>query len=382
MSLVLSDIKIKLINIIVQCVTNEQIIDTLNVDELTYIIKYAKFHNIENIVYKGLKLSNVTIPEEFEKINKLLFQKAIVQDCELESIIYELNKNRIYHLPLKGAIIRKLYPFLEMRNMCDLDIFIEKENLESVKKVLIDLGYKFEDEGGTHDVYVKPPFMNIEIHKKMLDDDFDNFNYYGDVMNKVIKKEYSYLLSFSNEDLYIYNILHAGKHFSNGGTGLRILLDIYYLCNSYIDLDFNYINKELKKINLDTFANALLNLSKKIFKKEILNTDEELLLDFIIDSGTYGNLTHSSTRGIINNQDGKISKFKFILKRIFPSLKQLKQRYPILQRHPLLTPLYWFKRLFSVLFNRKRREGYISGINNIDEMKIQQIKRIKEITKL
>ena len=376
-------IKKSFIDLIVQFVTNEKIVDDLSEIEVINIIKFAEYHSVEKIIYSSLKSIGIIIPEDFEKLNKVLLQKAIVQDCELESISNSFNEHNIYHLPLKGSLLKTYYPSFEYRSMADIDFFVKKNDLKKIKKVLINLGYKLENEGGTHDVYLKPPFMNIEIHRNMLDVEFDNYNYYSDIWKKVITKN-EYMLELSNEDFYIYNIIHAGKHFSFGGTGVKILIDIYYLLKKFPNLDFAYIEKELKKINLHTFGNCLVNLSKKIFSKEKLTEDEELVLDYILDSGTYGNLNNSSILGIIKNQDEneKQGKIKFVLKRIFPAFKVLKQKYPILEKYPFLVPYYWLKRLCAVIFNKKRREGYLKGISNSNQDKVEKIKRIKEITQI
>ena len=43
---------------------------------------------------------------------------------------------------------------------------------------------------------------------------------------------------------------------------------------------------------------------------------------------------------------------------------------------------YWFKRLFSVLFDKNRRNGYLNSLNGVDQSKIDRIKKIKEITNI
>ncbi len=373
----LNKIKQLFIDLIVIAIKDEQITLNLTDNEIDTIIKYASYHSIENIINKALKLTNSNIPKEFEKKCNLLFHKAITQDTELELIKEVLNNNKIYHLPLKGSIIRNYYSSLEYRNMADIDILVKKEDLTLIKKLMLNLGYNQKSDGGNHDVYLKKPFMNIEMHREMIDEEYVYSKYYTDIWNK-LNLDNLYTLELSNEDLYIYNIIHAGKHFSEGGTGIRILIDIYYTLNSLPKINMEYIYNELKKINLDTFAKELYNLSNSIFNKEKLNINQELLLDYLIDSGTYGNIVNSSTSGVINNQ----SKNKFLLKRLFPSFMELKHKYPRLNKYPILLPYYWLKRLLAVLFNKKRRKKYIDGLNNIDQNNINRIKKIKEITRI
>lgn len=380
----LNGVKHKFVDLIIQGVTENVTIDQLSCDEINSVIKYAKYHSVENIIYKSLKNANITIPHDFEKLCMTLFQKAIVQDCEYVEIIKQFNSKKIYHLPLKGAILRKFYPSFELRNMCDLDILVQKSDLKKVNAVLTELGYLLEKEGGHHDVYIKSPFMNIEIHRTMLDEEFNNFKYYDNIWKKIIKNNNEYSLELTNEDFYIYNIVHAWKHFSEGGTGVKILIDIYYILQNNQNLDFEYINFELKQIKLDVFAECLYKLTNKLFNNCKLNEDEIFLLDYIIDSGTYGNLTHSSAGGILKEEKNslKFSRGRFLIKRLFPSFKVLKEKYPILENKPILTPFYWFKRLFSVLFDKNRRNGYLNSLNCVDQSKIDRIKKIKEITNI
>ncbi len=384
MSSVLSPIKQKFINTIVAYVENKPITCELTKEEINTILKYAKYHSMENIVYNGLKNSQITLPEGFIKYINTLFHKAIVQDAELSNISEKFIENKIYHLPLKGSVIRHYYPTLEARNMCDLDILVKEEDFEKVKTILLDLGYIVDSEGGNHDVYEKPPFMHLEIHRKMIGEFCDNSNYYDDIFERIVTKSGAYHLTLNPEDIYIFNIIHGGKHFSDGGTGLRILTDIYYIQKQFPNLNFTYINDELKKLELDTFGNILLNISNSLFSNLPLSTDEELVLDYLIDSGSYGTLEQSLTSELaISEKDASNnSKIKLVLENIFPPMSFFKRRNPILNKCPFLVPIFFFERLFKIIFNKKRRKTYVNNINNIDEEKLNRIKTIRNITKI
>ena len=66
----------------------------------------------------------------------------------------------------------------------------------------------------------------------------------------------------SNEDFYIYHIIHMAKHFINGGIGIVHILDIWIMINAYRSVDKDYIAGELKSIGLLDFEKNARALCK------------------------------------------------------------------------------------------------------------------------
>lgn len=375
--------KNNLIKLIISVCNNKKD-DTIELanDEVKIVIKIAAFHSLDSLIYAALKLNNIEIPKELEELHKTYSIKALTQDCELESICTELSKNKIYHLPLKGAVMRTYYPVGWMRSMADLDILVDVNELKHVGEIVKELGYEVEHLGGNHDSYMKKPFMNIEIHRAMVDEQYHMHDYYLDIWNKVIKDNYSCKLS--DEDFYIFNIIHAGKHFSHGGTGLRVLVDLHYYLAVHQDLNFEYIYQELAKVSFDTFGKLLKDLSDALFSYQELDEDKYILLEYIIDCGTYGTVQNSSVTGVIKEEDEDLEKAKknYLLQKIFPPYKIMVRRNPCLKKVPILLPWFWITRLIKGMFHFKTYNKQVKGIKNIDQTQVEKIKRIKEITKI
>ncbi|MBQ3413161.1 MAG: nucleotidyltransferase family protein [Oscillospiraceae bacterium] len=161
-------------------------------------------------------------------------------------------------MPLKGSVLKDLYPIYGMRQMSDNDILIDSFREAEVKKVMEDLGFEAVSYGkGNHDVYHKQPVSNIEIHTSLFVPSHNKaiYEYYRSVEEKLMPKE-GFERKFSDEDFYIYMIAHEYKHYTNSGTGIRSLLDVYvFLRKHEDDLDKNYIDSELKKLGLEIFEN-------------------------------------------------------------------------------------------------------------------------------
>ena len=109
--------------------------------------------------------------------------------------------------------------------MSDLDFLLDENDRKKAKKIMLESGYKITLDDVTHeDVFVKPPFMNIELHYSPVPVDQAEYNYY--------KEKNSQLLNPDNprisEDQYIFLIVHTAKHFRAGGIGVRAIADIFF----------------------------------------------------------------------------------------------------------------------------------------------------------
>ena len=361
--------------------------------DLLMTFKYAKFHSLEYIIYLGLKKLNINEESElFQKFKKsatINAYKSVIQDIELDSVSKAFEENKIKHMPLKGAILRKLYPDIQWRSMADLDILISENEMSKGGNILKKLGYSADHLGGNHDCYVKKPYMNIELHRGMIADIYDISKYYENIWEKNTKvhdKEYLYQLS--DDDFFIFMIAHAAKHFSGGGTGFRTIIDIYYYINQK-ELNYNYIYQELKKMELDKFCKLFISISNYIFKDEVSEytiEDLELVINYVINCGTYGTVTNSSITSIeltnenVDSNNLEKGKKKLVLRRLFPSYKMMKRRNPSLEKFPFLLPWFWFTRLLKGLFNSKTHKKTYNSIKNVDVEKYNEVKKIKDLS--
>ena len=349
--------------------------------DIDKICKLARFHSIEYIVYQGLKDLGINVDEEFEKIAKTNAYKTIVQELELKIIEKEFSKEEICFLPLKGAVLKNLYPKPEYRNMSDIDILVKEDDSKKAGDVLKKIGYTADTQNWVHNTYNKKPFMHVEIHRALFSETINNADYYDDLWDSPRvyhddNDKYHYYLK--DEDFYIYMVFHAYKHFLTGGTGLRTIIDEYIYLNDKKALDFTYINQELEIIGLLTFNNILKDCVDYIFYRVEKSNKNDVIdfIDFVIDSGVYGTSLNSVTSGVIENG----TKNKFIFRRLFPTFKDMKLRYPILGKAAILLPWFYFTRLLKGLFNFKKHKKDLDQVKNVDEDVVKRLKRIKEIT--
>ena len=341
----------------------------------------AKKHSIEYIIYLGLSNYNIPMDEGFVNHAKVVAAKSVNQTLELELIKKVFSSNNINFMPLKGSILQKMYPKIEYRNMADIDILVREEDLKNAGEILKELGYNEAELGGYHDVYEKPPYMHIELHRGLIHDLFEIAAYYRNIWDSdhIYHKEGSREYFFTDEDFYIYHIVHMAKHFGSVGIGFKSLIDTYiYLEKKKEKLNFDYINQELKKNWLKKFSDIIIDCVDYVFYHiEKDNIDDVItVIDYIFDSGAYGNDRNMVSVGIARDGNHR----KFIMYKLFPPFRIMKRFYPILEKVPVLLPWFYFTRLLRGLFHFKTHKKVYDASKNVTEDDINKTKKIKEIT--
>ncbi|MBQ3182937.1 MAG: nucleotidyltransferase family protein [Clostridia bacterium] len=347
--------------------------------DLQAVYNQAKRHKMLYITCMALepywdKLDKEIINEWRMSVNQAI-KSSVLYSVEREKLFRFMDKNKISYLPLKGIILQDVYPKIGMRQMLDNDILIDINKRHLVREYMENNGYKVDMYGTSmHDVYMKPPIFNFEMHVYLVTELVDPafYNYYLDIWQRLERPDKNrYEYRFSKEDFYLHVLVHAYKHFTYaGGIGLKPLADIFVYLQKYGDsLDRRYLTAELKKLRLTAFEKNISDLSGKIFDVEAarqnniserLCDEEENLLKFFIDSGSFGS-NDALFRAMIDrfaNGDGKItksSKVRYFLNRLFPTGVYIKDAYPFFHKHKYLIPALWIYRFFSKIFVKFKR---------------------------
>ena len=383
-----------------------------NIGRFYYI---AKKHNLVSLMEQAMEKmgfeSDSDIWKRWLKEKNQLIYKSVLMDVEREAIQDFFEENNIWYMLLKGMVIRKYYPAPELREMADNDILFDNKYSKEVYDFMTARGYKSDDYNkGYHDEYLKPPAYNFEMHRQLVSSKERPkwYEYYKDVKSILINdangKNQFY---FSDNDFYVYFIVHTYKHFLNSGMGLRTVLDVYlYLNNLQDKLDFDYIEEQLKKLDAYDFEQTFRSLAFKMFgenakegnaaadelqdsfdakeqdmlresfdaKKQdklcgsfdakeqdkwwnSFDDKEHDMLSYILDAGTYGNLENSVAHkmGYTKGEKKKASdKVKYIFRRLFPSMDTIEEFFPFFYKHKWAIPFYIY-RIGKMPFTRRKK---------------------------
>jgi len=358
--------------------------------DLGRLYKLAAWHSVAGMAYYGLsRLEPLPISENMkafqEARNKGLAREAR-QELETRQILSALQEQHIKCMPLKGYIIKNLYPQPDMRLMADVDILVEESQLGKVGELMLSLGYSSEHTGGNHDVYYKQPVMNIELHRALIAESYnDLYAYFGSGWDRTsLPAGSSYRYEMSNEDFYIYLLAHMAKHYRGGGTGIRSVMDVWVYNQHYKNqLDWNYVKTELKKAGLYDFAQSMEALSESWFNPETSNEIQQEMTAFVLANGTYGTIQNVAINKLIQGKKDRDSfttaKVKYILRILFPNRQHMTILFPFLQKLPGLLPICWVLRgMRTILFRRENIRRNLGTIPSLTPSSVEQMKKIQQ----
>jgi hypothetical protein len=310
------------------------------------LLQAAAKHKLAGITAQALESAGIRT-EATARAKGNALRKVILLDAEKNAILERFEAAGIWYMPLKGAILKDMYPALGMREMSDIDILIDPERMEDADGIMREMGYEKEEESGAHNSFHKEPVYHIELHKRLFSPLVGNkalYRYYENVWDRALpdgKNSFGY--RFNDEDFYIYMIAHEYKHYYLGGTGLRSLLDTYLYCTCKgDDLDWDYICTEIKKLDISGFEEKNRSLAMTLFRGEDLNEAQQEILDYVISSGAYGTVRNRVDNSIANvNRYGKGfgAKIRYLFRRLYPPMDVVKETFPFFAKHPVLLPV-------------------------------------------
>lgn len=338
----------------------------------------AKAHDVAHIVGSALinngLLSGKTAENLYREQVYATLYRYENQCYALEKVCGVLEEAKISYIPLKGAVIREMYPQPWMRTGCDIDILVHKEDVENAAKAITEaLGYTLKGRG-KHDISIlSTENIYIELHFSLLEEDA------SPAMAKVLNKAWEYAVpaekggyEYKLDDamFYFYHVAHMAKHFIIGGCGIRPFLDLWLMEQSK-----NYDTAEtralLRKGKLTDFMKTARQLSRVWFSGEEHDEITLLMQDFIFNGGCFG----SAETKMLSEQQKSGGRIKYLLSRVFVPYDYLKSQYPIIKKYSFLTPICEICRLFTLLFGKRKnfRKAYIGSLMNVSEERTNEI---------
>lgn len=346
------------------CALKNQQISTERLKRVDWnvMFKLSLFHGVESLIYYAIEpvRDELNIYEELMKAWENRKKYAVLKNAQLDigrqELFADMEKAECWYMPLKGVVLKQLYPAAGMRQMSDNDILFDPNFRVWVRDWFINHGYSIElFDKSYDDVYTKNQTRCYEMHISLVGEDEKVWvAYYKNIKDRLIKKaDSSYEFQFSDEDFYIYLLVHAYKHYSFAGTGVRILFDCFVFLNKKADgLNWDYINKEVAKLEIGDFEKKIREISLNIFdfqrawdkrfREDLLN-----MIYYMVLSGTYGTLSNRINKGV---ERGKL---RFLWERIFIPKEIIYVRNPVCKKIKCLLPFFYLKRIISGIFQKR-----------------------------
>lgn len=296
---------------------------------------------------------------------------AIRQKQEYKKIINLFAERKIKYIPLKGVRLASIYPDNMVREMSDVDILIQEEDIEKITDIFEQSGYRHK-HSGHHEVYEKDDIC-FEAHTSLIDEKRNNklYDYFQDVWSSALRTENDYEYVLKTEDEYLYLLAHLYGHFHMGGCGIRYILDLYLFTKEHPDMNFEYIDSVLKKYKMQSFENNIANLAMVWFGRGRPNDITKELADFVMSSGTYG----KASEYVLSVSEEKKSAISSVMyRKLFLSADEMKKRYPWIKVNIMLPLGYIYRGAEAIICKRKAINGVTKAIAKVDKKKIREYK--------
>lgn len=346
--------------------------------DIKVLVDVANKHKIVPMIYYGALNCGISDSEP-------LMQQLFIATCRsvaisqqqtfyLNEIFKAFDESGVEYMPLKGTLLKEIYPKSEMRTMGDADILIKPEQYDLIKPIMQKLGYEEKIESDHEFIWQKTGSF-IELHKRLIPSyNRDYFAYYGDGW-QLAKVKNGTRYEMTDEDQMIYLFTHYAKHYRDAGIGIKHIVDLWIYRRNKPNLDEEYIKTELSKLQLyDFYVNTIKTLAAW-FDGATPDEVTDFITHIIFNSGVYGSaevyILSKAVMACKAKQDANKVRSRKIMRLIFLNYEAMSKKYPILKKLPFLLPVMWVVRIFSVLlFKQNKIKKTQAEISTITDEKI------------
>lgn len=353
--------------------TGEQLCPPFDGSSFSELYTLAKRQNLEAALSEALlTLSNIPPKRkaELEQNRLRAIHRYALLSTECESIQRGAKERGIRCMAQKGAVICKLYKKPHIRSMSDLDFLMDETALDSVTELMTSLGYVLE---GTHERnhlnFSKTPDIQVEFHEKLLPYTV-NDPYYSDPWTGTHVDDNGFT-TMSDEQFYIYMILHAMQHFTLAGMGARFVMDAWVYLGAYGEsMDMKLVHNELVRAGAADFEKGLTELCKVWFSGAEETALTKRMTDYVLEGGIYGAAVNREAAKV--GQNGKAG---HVLRTLFEPASAMKMLYPRLEKYPYLLPFYYPHRICVKIKNNRSQIGKrLNALRKADSVRVEEQK--------
>ncbi|MBQ1817787.1 MAG: nucleotidyltransferase family protein [Clostridia bacterium] len=349
--------------------------------EWSGVCRLAREHHVLPLLAESLNGTPAAVerPKRWELFLDYAREQTLTQACrtaEFKLLYSRLAREGLHPAIVKGIICRRMYPHPNQRVSWDEDLFIPEDEFDACAAALEGYGLAREYTDTPEDVLYETTFKDmsrhlyIEIHTRLFP---PAYAAYGDCSapfvdalerSSEITIDGMAFRTLDPTDHLLYLMLHAYKHFLHGGMGIRHVCDICLFAGTE-ETDGRRIRSVTDGLRLSRLFAAVFAIGERYLGLKgypafaDIDAEPEPLLEDILTGGLYGTVdidrAHSSRitlEAAAAEKSGRRS--RGALTSAFPSRRALEGTYPTLKKHPYLLPVFWIRRLFAYLTDRRQ----------------------------
>ena len=320
------------------------------------LFNIASIHQMEGIVYCQCKAFMPERPDYQRAVGAAAYCYSN-RAYSLSGVKAVFSQHKIPFFTVKGVNVAQCYPIPPLRTMGDTDLIVHKHDMEKAEKVLLNIGFTSEYEFSGKEKVFSYQDMLYELHHSLVYDEI--------VTNPQQQQFFNNCWEYVNDGQldhsfhFLFLIAHLRKHLMNEGVGFRMFLDIAVVGKTDRELNWSWIEAELKQLELYRFAQTCAALIRTWFGTDLPIETPELETSFVdrttklvFDNGVFGfnnkeNISNSTINTLRSFHGPRwLGRIFIILRRAFPSYKFLcsGDKYSFLIGRPFLLPAAWVYR--------------------------------------
>ena len=338
------------------------------------VIAYAGNHQVEGIIWNQCK-EYLLSKSELKEIRRRLETTSVgavfiygnnrYSSDELKT---EFRKENIRFFFIKGMDVADLYPTPAYRTMNDMDIVMSSEDQNRIHDILIRLGYR-QEVGEQVRVYRRGITL-LEIHCQLVNSENIETSFRRTYFNDCWKyvKDNGGIGELDWNFHFLFLIEHTKQHFSANGVGFRQFMDIAVTAMNQKNLNWLWIEQELRRIDLWEFASVAAAFCKKwwginvpLGRKDLDENFYNESTDFVFKNGVFGHNNENSSIHLAEKQM-RVSSLPTYLQTISVAIKKVCISYNAAVMLPYLSfvkgnkyllPFAWVYRVFYVAIKKR-----------------------------
>ena len=274
----------------------------------------------------------------------LMLEQALDELCAL------FDRERVPYLPLKGAVLRRLYPEPWLRTSSDIDVLVPETELDRAASLLTQAaGYTVGKRSG-HDLSLLGPKAHVELHFLLNGGTPASDELLGEVWSYASAADGGCRYAMAPEFELTYLLAHMSRHLRLQGIGVRPLIDVWLLCRAR-QFDGTLRAALLEWAGLTRFFEAVCALTAVWFEGAAHTELTAALEAFCLEGGVFG----SAESTIYARQHETGVGAAYLRRRFFLPRAQLEEYYPQLREKPGRLPYYQVKRWFRAATKGPKR---------------------------
>lgn len=353
--------------------------------------RIADYHKVANIVYLAILGYSESVPERWRERFFGRYQESLQfgenYKESIQEVLVWLDARNISCTVLTSEIVREFYRIPEAADTSPLRIYLDEGSYTLAKGYLIDLGYEVgATYEGTGERFSRISAIPVELYYAFP---FRAARYIKEMrrlLESACEREgYKRIHALSVESEFVYRMASAAYRYVTDEVTMREIIELQVFHKTFRDrIRMDAVQKRLKDFEIDGLAEKLLRISYMWFgdRKDTYYDglpedmsvydilEERLLTRGIINHETDSQalkLEKSVRKELEKEKKGeRIRQLKAkmkerfesamrVLRWIFPDYHYMASIYPILEKLPVLLPVFWVSRGIRLLIRIMKR---------------------------